>query len=173
MSRSGRNRHVWSPGHERSFRSANSEDVRGVLHCSSCCVHWPHEITKECTLKSTETVHLVVKLQSSNKKDNVLQGHPRVGRWGHARHSYCVHRIEQNMLPPWQTLSTVALILVVTEMPSLEGYRERGRPDGELASGRGGGFSKTQGGADLQLRNARKRQKPNKQIYAEHGQIIF
>ena len=68
--------------------------------------------------------------------------------------SKCFHRMEQNMLPLWQPLSTVALILVVMEIPSLEGYWDEERPEGELASGRGGGFSKTQGGADVQLQNA-------------------
>lgn len=62
--------------------------------------------------------------------------------------------MEQNMLPLWQPLSTVALILVVMEIPSLEGYWDEERPEGELASGRGGGFSKTQGGAEVQLQNA-------------------
>lgn len=56
------------------------------------------------------------------------------------------------MLPLWQPLSTVALILVVIEIPSREGKE---RPDGELDTGRGGGFSKTQGGADVKLLNAR------------------
>lgn len=53
------------------------------------------------------------------------------------------------MLPLWQPLSTVALILVVMEIPSREGYRDEERPEGELASGRGGGFSNIQGGADV------------------------
>lgn len=55
------------------------------------------------------------------------------------------------MLPLWQPLSTVALILVVMEIPSREGYWDEERPAGELASGRGGGFSKTHGGEDVQL----------------------
>lgn len=59
------------------------------------------------------------------------------------------------MLPLWQPLSTVALILVVTEIPSRDGYWDEERPEGELASGRGEGFSKTQGGADVQLEKAR------------------
>lgn len=54
------------------------------------------------------------------------------------------------MLPLWQPLSTVALILVVMEIPSREGYWDE-CPEGELVSGRGGGFSKTQGGTDVQL----------------------
>jgi len=62
------------------------------------------------------------------------------------------HKMEQNMLPLWQPLSTVALILVVMETPTLEGYWDEDRPEGEMATGRGGGFSKTQGGAG-QLRN--------------------
>lgn len=61
------------------------------------------------------------------------------------------HRMEQNMLPLWQPLSTVALILVVMEIPSREGNCDEERPEGELASGRGGGFFKTQGGDDVQL----------------------
>lgn len=52
--------------------------------------------------------------------------------------------MEQNMLPLWQPLSTVALILVVMEIPSPEGHWDKERPQGELSSGRGGGFSKTQ-----------------------------
>lgn len=63
--------------------------------------------------------------------------------------------MEQNILPLWQPLSTVALILVVIEIPSREGYWDEERPEGELASGRGGGFSRTQGGADVQLQNAK------------------
>lgn len=59
------------------------------------------------------------------------------------------------MLPLWQPLSTVALILVVIEIPSREGYWEEERPDGGLDTGRGGGFSKTQGGADVKLLNVR------------------
>ena len=63
--------------------------------------------------------------------------------------------MEQNMLPLWQPLSTVALILVVMDIPSREGYWVEERPEGALASGRGGGFSSTQGGADVQLQNAK------------------
>lgn len=55
------------------------------------------------------------------------------------------------MLPLWQPLSTVALILVVIEIPSREGYWDEDRPDGELAKGRGGGLSKIHGGADVKL----------------------
>lgn len=58
------------------------------------------------------------------------------------------------MLPLWQPLSTVALILVVIEMPSREGNWED-RPDGEVDTGRGGGFSKIQGGADVKLFKAK------------------
>lgn len=54
------------------------------------------------------------------------------------------------MLPLWQPLSTVALILVVMEIPSLEGHCDES-PQGELTSGRGGGFSKTQAG-DVELK---------------------
>ncbi|KAG7238378.1 hypothetical protein INR49_030885 [Caranx melampygus] len=50
-------------------------------------------------------------------------------------------RMEQNMLPLWQPLSTVALILVVMEIPSREGYWDDDKPEGELASGRGGGVA--------------------------------
>lgn len=64
--------------------------------------------------------------------------------------------MEQNMLPLWQPLSTVALILVVTEIPSREGYWDEERPEGELARGRGGGFSNTQRGAGIQLQNAQR-----------------
>lgn len=67
------------------------------------------------------------------------------------------------MLPLWQPLSTVALILVVMEIPSLEGYWDEERPEGELASGRGGGLSKIHGGADVQLQKA-KRRKMQQQI---------
>lgn len=56
------------------------------------------------------------------------------------------------MLPLWQPLSTVALILVVMEIPSLEGHCDEESPQGELTSGRGGGFSKTQAG-DVKLKN--------------------
>lgn len=49
------------------------------------------------------------------------------------------------MLPLWQPLSTVALILVVMEIPSREGYWEEESPEGKLAGGRGGGFSRIQG----------------------------
>lgn len=60
--------------------------------------------------------------------------------------------MEQNMLPLlWQPLSTVALILVVMEMARREGYREEDGPGGGSACGRGGGFSRTQGGAGEQL----------------------
>lgn len=58
------------------------------------------------------------------------------------------------MLPLWQPLSTVALILVLIEIPCREEYWDEERPEGELASGRGGGFARTQGGADVQLPNA-------------------
>lgn len=68
-----------------------------------------------------------------------------------------IHRMEQNMLPLWQPLSTVALILVVIEIPSREGYWDDDRPEGELASGRGGGLSSIHGGADVQLQNAKAR----------------
>lgn len=64
--------------------------------------------------------------------------------------------MEQNILPLWQPLSTVALILVVMEIPSREGYWEEERPEGELASGRGGGFSKTQGGAVVELQSTKR-----------------
>lgn len=59
------------------------------------------------------------------------------------------------MLPLWQPLSTVALILVVIEMPSREGNWEEERPDGEMDNGRGGGFSKIQGGGDVKLFKAK------------------
>lgn len=64
--------------------------------------------------------------------------------------------MEQNMLPLWHPLSTVALILVVIEIPIREGYWEEERPEGELASGRGGGLSKTHGGEDVQLQDEKK-----------------
>lgn len=55
------------------------------------------------------------------------------------------------MLPLWQPLSTVAPTLAVMEIPSREGYWDEESPVGEPASGRGGGFSKTHGGAGAQL----------------------
>lgn len=57
------------------------------------------------------------------------------------------------MLPLWQPLSTVALILVVIEIPSREGNCED--EDGDVDTGRGGGFSKIQGGADVKLCEAK------------------
>lgn len=57
------------------------------------------------------------------------------------------------MLPLWQPLSAVAPTLVVMEIPSREGYWDEEMPAGEVASGRGGGFSRTQDGPDVQLQN--------------------
>lgn len=57
------------------------------------------------------------------------------------------------MLPLWQPLSTVALILVVIEIPSREGNWDD--EDGEVDTGRGGGFSSIQGGADVKLFEAK------------------
>lgn len=76
------------------------------------------------------------------------------------------------MLPLWQPLSTVALILDVMEIPSLEGYWDEERPEGEVASGRGGGFSKVQGGADVWLQRDGKEKVNSSVGVTPHHQLI-
>lgn len=46
--------------------------------------------------------------------------------------------------------------LVVIEIPSREGYWEDESPVGELARGRGGGFSRTHGGEDAPLKSIKR-----------------
>ena len=63
-------------------------------------------------------------VDASLKSDESLRSGIHVGLSGLAR----IHRIEQNMLPLWQPLSTVAPTLAVMEIPSREGYWDEDRP---------------------------------------------
>lgn len=62
--------------------------------------------------------------------------------------------MEQNILPLlWHPLSTVALILVVIETASRDGYLDEDGPEGGSAIGRGEGFSRAQGEAEEKLQS--------------------